>query len=129
MFSAAESEGESSSERDVPFRHRLVPLERSAALWLMRRQRTRSPDLAASFEKLLGGEGIALFASLCLWAILGMALGFAGLGCLFSSGGRGHLELVGYILLVLGIALVCVGLMRGMQMIRERSRHRAQEAG
>jgi hypothetical protein len=104
----------------IRFRHRLWPLERVSARWLIHRQRARGSAAGPSFEQVLGVEGIALLACLYLWGLTGAFLVFIGLAFLFGSGVDGTLAPVGYVLLLGAAISVGGGQVRAAQMRRER---------
>ena len=116
--------GENGQGESPPFRHHLLPPGRSAATWLLERQESHQTTAVIGLRDSLGHEGNALLACLLLWGLMGTVLVWAGLGCLFGSGGHVGAERLGYVLLLVGMALAGEGLLRGYQMAREHNRLR-----
>lgn len=112
------------TDASSPIRHRLLPPERRfAKLILARRKAQRTPAIVR-LEHNYGQEGIALLAASVLVAILGMSVGFIGVGLLLVSGGRDPLVSVAPWIVAIGGLLTGLALMRWAQAKTEGRRFR-----
>jgi len=104
--------------------HRLLPLERWFALFILERRRTHRTSSPSLLDQNYGPEGIALMAAGMVTAFPGQVIVCIGIVLLLASGGHGPLLVAGYWLMGTGVLLIIPGSIRYVQGIYAGRRFR-----
>lgn len=98
--------------------HHLLPHERWAASYILKRQSTHRTPAILRIEQNYGPIGIALWGACLITALPGELIACMGIVLMLASGGNGSILSLGYKFVGIGIALILLASIRVIQGIK-----------
>ena len=102
----------------LPTTRHLLPHERWGAAWLLARQQALQTPQVLRLQRNYGPEGLVLKDTVTVNILVGLLVGWTGVGLVFASKGYGSLGVAGYALIGAGFCIGLLGTIRQTQAVQ-----------